>query len=72
MIPAFTELHEKSRTAFNESWAERNTHRMQASLDRANPGLRAEFERKAGVKLPRTQCGTDETIEKYFNQENGT
>lgn len=50
---AFNALPEKSRQRFNQEWQGQNVEGMKELLHPGNKALRAEFEARAGVKLPR-------------------
>lgn len=58
----FNDLHPKAQELFNEAWYGKLHGRMVALLDPANKGLRAEFELRSGIKLPRTIKGTDDAV----------
>jgi hypothetical protein len=64
--PAFERIHPKSQEKFNAAWDAQDVSSLQEYLDPANKGLRAEFESRSGVKLPKTINGTDKTIADYF------
>lgn len=66
--PEFSAVHPKAQEKFNAAWEEKDVAAMQEYLDPANKGLRAEFESRAGVKLPKTISGTDKVVADYFSE----
>lgn len=62
----YAKLPEKSRTRFDAAWDGDDAQAMKALLDPSNKALRAEFERRAGVKLPRTIKGTGEAVDQVY------
>lgn len=67
--PEFESLHPKSQEKFNAAWDTKDVSAMQEYLDTTNKGLRAEFENRSGIKLPKTISGTDQAVADYFAQE---
>lgn len=66
--PEFSSIHPKAQEKFNAAWEAKDVAAMQEYLDPANKGLRAEFESRANVKLPKTISGTDKVVADYFAQ----
>ena len=66
--PEFSAIHPKSQEKFNAAWAERSIEGMQALLDPSNRGMRAEWERRTGTKLPRGVAATDKAVADYFGK----
>jgi hypothetical protein len=63
--PAFETLHPKSQERFNAAWEAKDGPAMVQLLDIANKGLRGEFAKRTGIKLPNTQGGTKATVESW-------
>lgn len=57
-VPEFAALHPKSREKFNAAFEARDSDAMKALLHLGNKGLRAEFEKRVGKQLPKTESGT--------------
>ncbi len=65
VAPEFESLHPQSKAKFEAAWEARDIKGMGDLLDVRNRGLRAEFERRAGVKLPRTVSGTRQAVAQW-------
>lgn len=67
-------LPQKTRTSFEEAFTgaesgDRPSFRtLKEWLDPANKTLRAEFERRSGVKLPKGLAATNAAVEEYFKK----
>jgi hypothetical protein len=68
--PAFDTLHPDAQAKFSAAWNTDNIVKMQEYLTLGNKGLRAEFERRSGIKLPNTESGTRDAVSIYL-RENG-
>lgn len=64
--PEFSSVHPKAQEKFNAAWDAKDAAAMTDLLDKMNKGLRAEFERRSGKKLPKTAKGTAEIVANYF------
>jgi hypothetical protein len=64
--PAFESLHPKSQEKFNSAWDSKDADGMNDLLHPDNRGLRAEFERRSGTKLPKAVGGTRQAVTDYF------
>lgn len=63
--PTFETLHPKAQEKFNAAWEAKDVGAMQELVRLANKGLRAEFARRTGVKLPNTEGGTLTTLKSW-------
>ena len=62
----FPNLPAKSVEKFNTAWEGSNIPAMGDMLHPSNKTMRAEFEKRSGVKLPSTVGGTKEAVKQYF------
>ena len=63
--PAFDSLPEKSQSAFNTAFDAQSVDGMGKLLYPENTGLRAEFEKRTGLSLPKTLKGTRQAIAEW-------
>ena len=68
-LPGFDSLPQATKDKFNAAFESKDIPKMQEYLDLGNKNLRAEFENRAGVKLPNTVKGTDQAVSDYFAAE---
>lgn len=66
--PAFVDLHPNSQTKFNAAWDEKNADSLKELLYPENKGLRAEFEKRSGISLPKTINGTRQAIDDFISR----
>ena len=65
-VADFASLHQTAQDKFNVAWRVRSVEGMQELVHAANPGLRAEWERRTGTKLPKGVAATDKAVADYF------
>ena len=63
--PAFETLHPKSQEKFNSAWEAKDAEAMKELLHLQNKGLRGEFSKRVGLKLPNTEGGTRMAINSW-------
>lgn len=64
--PAFESIHPKAQEKFNAAWDARDAQQMGLLLDPMNKGMRAEWERRTGEKLPKAIGDTHVKVRNYF------
>lgn len=64
-------IHERSMASFNIAFEDKHAEGLKNWLGTQNKGLRAEFEKRTGIKLPRTAKGTEEAIDAWVKGESG-
>lgn len=64
--PQFAKLHPKAQDRFNAAWDAKDTKLMAEYLDPQNPGLRAEWQKRTGTKLPKGIGATAKAVADYF------
>jgi len=63
--PEFASLPQASQDKFNAAYEANSAEAMGRLLFLSNKGLRAEFEKRTGIKLPKTEKGTTEAIQTW-------
>ena len=62
----YSKVHPKAQAKFEAALADKDTAALNDWLHLDNLALRAEFERRTGVKLPKTVKGTRAAVDEYF------
>jgi len=64
----FAALPQKSRDAFDAAYEQRDVAKMSEYTEPSNKALRAEFERRSGVKLPKGVKAGHAAVGKFFGE----